>query len=97
MAMMIGMLFILPTIEIQAMFGLITLCATGITTVDADVEGFAVLILFFWWIRDTHFVYQKILSYFVDDSKPSPKPPPWMDPAPYMPNGDSYGYAMSQY
>ena len=41
-----------------------------------------------------------ILVQLVDGTTPSPKPPPWTDPAPYLPHdhdGGGYGYAMLQY
>ena len=77
------------------LFGLLMMCTT--TVVDSDVEAFVVLVLFSQWMRDTHIICQRILSYFINDLKPSLKPPPWMDPAPYMPGGGSNGNSMSQY
>ena len=47
MGMIISMFSILPTIDIQAALEFIMLCASGSFTVDADVEGFATLLIFF--------------------------------------------------
>ena len=84
MGMMIGLTSFLPSVVTQASLGLLMICANA---VDQDIEAFVVLVLFAWWIRDIHIICQKILSLFIENLKPSPKPPPWMDPAPYMPGG----------
>ena len=92
------MFSILPTIDIQAAFGVIMLCASGSFTVDADVEGFATLLIIFWLIRDIHLISQYLLSQLLDDGGIyRQKHPPWTDPAPYLPNSGCYGYAMSHY
>ena len=40
-----GMFSILPTIDTQAAFGVIMLCASGYFAVDVDVESFATLLI----------------------------------------------------
>ena len=90
MSMIIGMFSVLSIIEIQAAFGLITIFVTpGNMTIDADVEGFAVLQLLFWWIRDTHLICQHWLLYVLDDTDVPPALP-WLDSAPYLPDGGCY-------
>ena len=100
MGMIFGMFFALPSIEIQALFGVIAFCIS---------ENAAVILLFFWWMRDTCNIFQHCFSHLVDDLKPKRMAhlqddgryrrthPPWPDAAPYLPFGGCYGYAMSQY
>ena len=63
---------------------------------NVEIEGFVVLLLFFWWIRDIHRIGQHLISYLLDDTD-VPSAPPWLDAAPYLPDGGCYGYAISQY
>ena len=86
------MFSVLPTIENQATFGLIAFSVR----MNVEIEGFVVLLLFFWWIRDIHRIGQHLISYLLDDTD-VPSAPPWLDAAPYLPDGGCYGYAMSQY
>ena len=71
MSVIAGLFFALPTIEIQAVFGLITFGTSNYFAIDADVEGFAVLLLFCWWIKDTQIISQHIFSHLLDDLQPS--------------------------
>ena len=48
MGMIFGMVFALPSIEMQALFGIIAFCVSGYFTDDQDVENLAVMLLFFW-------------------------------------------------
>ena len=96
MGIMIGMFSILPTIEIQAAFGMLMLCASRHLAVDADIEGFETLLIIFWLIRYIRLISQYLLSQLLDDGGIYRRQhPPWTDPAPYLPNGGCYGYAMS--
>ena len=95
MGTLIGLTAILPTIKIQAILRLLMLFTAELF--GPNFETFAVLLVFFWWIRDMSIICQKIFTHLVDDSSPLKKPPLWADPAPYLPNGSCYGYAMSQY
>ena len=98
MGIMIGIFSILPTIDIQAAFGMIMLCVSRHLTVDADIESFATLLIIFWLIRDVHLISQYLLSQLLDDGGIYRRQhPPWSDPAPYLPNGGCYGYSMSHY
>ena len=84
MGIMIGMFSILPTIDIQAAFGMIMLCASRYLAVDADIEGFTTLLIIFWWIRDIHLISQYLLSQLLHDGGIYRRQhPPWTDPAPY--------------
>ena len=96
MGIMIGMFSILPIIDIQAAFGMIILCASGYFAVDADIDGFATLLVMFWCTRDIHLIIQYLLLHFPDNGVYRRTHPPWTDLAPYLPGG-CYGYAMSQY
>ena len=80
MSIIIGMFSVLPTIEIQAVFGLIIIFGSGNITINVNIEDFAVLLLFFWWIRDTHLIGQHLLLYLLDDTG-VPSAPPWLDAA----------------
>ena len=109
MGMIFAIFFALPSIEIQALFGVIAFCISGYFEVDQDAENAAVMLLFFWWMRDTCNIFQHCFLHLVDDLKSKRMAhlqddgryrrthPPWPDAAPYMPFGGCYGYAMSQY
>ena len=78
MGIMIGMFSILPTIDMQAAFGLIMLCASVSFTVNADVEGFAMLLIIVWWIRYIYLITQYLLSHRLDKGGGyCQKHPPW--------------------
>jgi len=109
MSILFGMLCALPSIDIQALFGVVAFLAHGYFAIDADVESFAVMLLFFWLIKDTYIICQHLFSNLLDDLKPKRMAhlrddgkhrrthPPWSDAAPYLPDGGCYGYSMSQY
>ena len=97
MSVMLGLFISLPTIEIQATVGLIALGA--FKSLSIEIENFTVLLLFLWWIKDMNIIGQCLVSLLLgdDDGKYRREHPPWLDPAPYLPNGGSYGYSMMQY
>ena len=70
MSMLFGMFFALPSIEIQVLFGFIAFSVSGYFAVDTDVESFAVMLLFFWLIKDTYIICQHLFSHLLDDLKP---------------------------
>ena len=109
MSMLFGMLFALPSIEIQALFGCVVYLAHSYFGFDVNMTNSAVMIIFFWWIRDARIISQRLFSHLLDDLKPNKMAhlpddgryrrthPPWPDAAPYLPFGGCYGYAMSHY
>ena len=97
MAMINGCIIAMPSVAIQSVILVTTMFALNTTNIDSDMEMFIVLILFSWLIRSVYDFFLQILDYIIDDAEPDSKPPRWKDPAPYLPNGGSYGYAMLQY
>ena len=67
MSVIFGLIFSLPTIEMQASVASIMLGASQYLPIDADVENFAVLLLFFWWIRDVYIISQRLFSLLLDN------------------------------
>ena len=91
MAMINGCVIAMPSVAIQSVILVMTVFALNTTNIDSDMETFVVLILFCWSIRSVYEFFLQILDYIID------KPPRWKDPAPYLPNGGSYGYTTCQY
>ena len=101
--------FTMPSIEIQALIGMFIFGASQYATISTDIENFAVMLLFFWWIQDAYIIVQHLFSHLLDDLKPPQMAhllddgryrrthPPWPAAAPYLPFGGCYGYAMSHY
>ena len=71
MSMLFGMLFALPSIEMQALFGCVVYLAHSYFGFDVDITNSAVMILFFWWIRDARIISQRLFSHLLDDLKPN--------------------------
>ena len=99
----------LPSIEIQALLGVVISIAHGHFAIDDDIATFAVMLLALWWIQDAYIIGQHLLSHLLDDLKPKRMAhllddgryrrthPPWPTVAPYLPFGGCYGYAMLHY
>ena len=69
----------------------------SISTSTGDIEGCATIMFFINLFYEFSRFTCLILSLFFDYIMPESKAPPWLDPAPYVPNGGVYGYAMLQY
>ena len=70
MSMIFGFVFTMPSIEIQALIGMIIFGASQYATISIDIENFAVMLFFFWWIQDAYIVVQHLFSHLLDDLKP---------------------------
>jgi len=70
---------------------------TGTFDFDGDIEGCATIMLFVHLLLELGRFARLTLETMFDYILPESKAPPWLGPAPYVPNGGSYGYAMLQY
>ena len=94
-SIMVGVSFAVPSMMTTALIGFVFILgfSMNLLHVNGDLEGFAIIILFCLGSRLLLGMLGEMFCMLVPDKKP----PPWWDPAPYLPGGGSYGYSVSSY